>query len=893
MASTYTTNIGIEKPATGDQSGTWGETTNTNFDIIDQGTNGVAVVTLAVAGTSGSPNSLPISNGALSDGRNRFIEFNDGADLGATAYVQLDPNDAEKIVHIRNSLSGSRSLILFQGTYNASNDFEVPNGADVLVKFDGGGTGATVTDVNVNLTPTKVTTGDLDVDNININGNTISSTDTNGNLTIDPNGTGDIVLDANVGIGTSSPYSYGKLTIEGGNGTQLVLDNAGEQYTQMYFLNNGTDKGSIWVDNSLSLFSFTARSGMGMNFYVNNSERMRITSTGNVGIGTTGPSFTTGSGLEIERAGAATLRIEDTGSGGKPLEIYSDDGEGYVINGVSSGMPMIFKNNNTEAMRIDSSGNVGIGGTATANGAGYTTFGVNGSTAGIIEHQANGVRQAQTYATTSAFTTGSITAIPMTFGTGNTERMRIDQYGNVGIGTSSPIVNTTGTVLHINNGTVSEAAVAHFTTATSGSGAADGLIVGKWSDDTNYFFDYDSNNIVFGNNNTERLRINTAGQTYAANVPPQTIARLIGRFNGASIEFGHGNNSGGYYGTIGAWGSSGYPYIGFSADCEESVNTFTTRGFKGNLISGDNTGSLIFSQLTNASATGQTPAERMRITTAGFVGIGTSSPTSALDVRETATSAAPLRLETNGGAANTVRPQISMFSGGSNGYHISTIRSNVSNDPYGLAFIENTTERMRIDSSGNLLVGTTTNLNNSGVTSMHGMKGSTANRWVLGLHNAASSSPWGIGIDYTGAAPNNTSQGFLYCADTSAVRFDFRSNGGIANFSANNVNLSDERVKTDIAPIGSYWDKIKAVEVVTFKYKDQTHDDDNIGVIAQQVESVAPEFVSNDGFGETPEDGVPLKSVYEADLHYATLKALQEAMARIETLEARVAALEA
>jgi hypothetical protein len=50
MASTYTTNIGIEKPATGDQSGTWGDTTNTNFDIIDQGTNGVATFTLAVAG---------------------------------------------------------------------------------------------------------------------------------------------------------------------------------------------------------------------------------------------------------------------------------------------------------------------------------------------------------------------------------------------------------------------------------------------------------------------------------------------------------------------------------------------------------------------------------------------------------------------------------------------------------------------------------------------------------------------------------------------------------------------------------------------------------------------------------------------------------------------------
>jgi hypothetical protein len=157
MPSTYTTNLGIEKIATGEQSGTWGTTTNTNFDLIDTAVNGIVSITLASAGTSGSPNDLPITDGTASNGRNKFIEFVDGGDLGATAYVQLTPNDAEKIVHIRNSLSGSRSIIVFQGTYNASNDFEIPNGADVTLKFDGAGTGATVTDVNVDLTVTGVT----------------------------------------------------------------------------------------------------------------------------------------------------------------------------------------------------------------------------------------------------------------------------------------------------------------------------------------------------------------------------------------------------------------------------------------------------------------------------------------------------------------------------------------------------------------------------------------------------------------------------------------------------------------------------------------------------------------------------------------------------------------
>lgn len=147
MPSTYTTNNGIELIATGEQSGTWGTTTNTNLQFIDTALDGQATVTLGTAGSSGSPNSLPITDGEVSNGRNRLIVFTDGGDLGATAYVQLTPNDAEKVVFVRNDLSGGRSIILFQGTYSASNDFELPAGKDAIVKFDGAGSGAVVSAV--------------------------------------------------------------------------------------------------------------------------------------------------------------------------------------------------------------------------------------------------------------------------------------------------------------------------------------------------------------------------------------------------------------------------------------------------------------------------------------------------------------------------------------------------------------------------------------------------------------------------------------------------------------------------------------------------------------------------------------------------------------------------
>jgi hypothetical protein len=147
MPSTYTLNNGIELIGTGEQSGTWGDTTNTNLGLLDAALDGQVTVALASAGSSGSPNSLPITDGTTSNGRNRMVVFSDSGDLGATAYVQLTPNDAEKIIYIRNSLSGSRSVILFQGTYNASNDYEVPAGTTAVVYFDGAGAGAVAANV--------------------------------------------------------------------------------------------------------------------------------------------------------------------------------------------------------------------------------------------------------------------------------------------------------------------------------------------------------------------------------------------------------------------------------------------------------------------------------------------------------------------------------------------------------------------------------------------------------------------------------------------------------------------------------------------------------------------------------------------------------------------------
>ena len=68
MTSTYTSNSGIEKPGTGDQSGTWGDTTNTNMDIIDRAISGV--VSLSLTGTS---TTLTTTDGSLTDGMYKVL----------------------------------------------------------------------------------------------------------------------------------------------------------------------------------------------------------------------------------------------------------------------------------------------------------------------------------------------------------------------------------------------------------------------------------------------------------------------------------------------------------------------------------------------------------------------------------------------------------------------------------------------------------------------------------------------------------------------------------------------------------------------------------------------------------------------------------------------------
>lgn len=227
MPSTYTQNVGIEKPGTGDQSGTWGVTTNTNFDIIDRALHGQAQITI-----SGSQD-LVTNDGSVSDGAHTVLVLTGSP--GVTFELRVTPTDQEKNYTIKNETDAACRVIYKGVTYSTSNGVEIASGATQAVTGDGGGASGVFKsltpntdlvndttpqlggnlDVNgqdivsvsngdidivpngtgaVNITGTTNITGDLDVDNVNINGNAITVTNTNANLSLDGNGTGKVLI---------------------------------------------------------------------------------------------------------------------------------------------------------------------------------------------------------------------------------------------------------------------------------------------------------------------------------------------------------------------------------------------------------------------------------------------------------------------------------------------------------------------------------------------------------------------------------------------------------------------------------------------------------------------------------------------------------------------------
>jgi hypothetical protein len=578
-----------------------------------------------------------------------------------------------------------------------------------------------------------------------------TGTTTLGNSQLFDNGT-------NVGIGTSSP-AY-KLDIVG-----FANSTSGFRVT------DGTiDNRISWSSGNVGFFGTVSNHPIAFN--TNLSERMRITSTGNVGIGTSSPN----AALDIiKTSNAAGLNVQQNGNIGEAaaymygqyyglsLGVNSTTSSYYafsVRSGVSTATPGFTGGNSLFYVGAD--GNVGIGDAAPSdklvvNGRAR----INGTNALAFGNNAGGYAQIAV----SGATTGNL--LFSTYdGTALGERMRISTIGNVGIGTTNP-----GTKLEVVSSTAANTAPISIVSNSNSYGAWLKYAQGnsyQWYTGITSGSDFVIDDVNIG---TTRLIVkNTSGNVGIGTATPGIKLQVETSVNSSDGIWGRNTNTGtSAYGYVVA--ASGVGAVGFRAHSAahgawpntsmiHSANTFT------NGMVMYQAGAIPISFWTN-------DVERMRITSTGNVGIGTSAPAAKLhtvgDGLFSSNTNTNLTINSNGGVSIltlTTSAGTQSIYGGVGGLN-------------NMDFYTASGFRMRIDPTGNVGIGTSTPIGRLDVRAPGPLSIDTAFR----VRNSADSNnlmiingAGGIGVGTTSPLPsavldiNSTTQGFLPPRMTNAQR---------------------------------------------------------------------------------------------------------------------------
>jgi hypothetical protein len=163
MASTYVNDLRLNEMATGDASGTWGETTNTNLELIAEAFSyGTEVIT-----TNADTHTTTIADGATDPGRSMYLKYTGTLDSACT--ITIGPNTVSKLWFIENGTTGSQNIILSCGS--GANITILP-GDTKVVYSDGAGAGAAFIDAFASLSVVDlIVGGDIDLEgSIDVNG---------------------------------------------------------------------------------------------------------------------------------------------------------------------------------------------------------------------------------------------------------------------------------------------------------------------------------------------------------------------------------------------------------------------------------------------------------------------------------------------------------------------------------------------------------------------------------------------------------------------------------------------------------------------------------------------------------------------------------------------------
>ena len=802
--ATYSTNLALTLMATGEQSNTWGDTTNTNLGtLLEQAISGY--VTQAITDGSSANTTITIPNGATGVARNMFIEMTGALTFSTTSLI-VPAN--KKMYFIFNNTSGGFAVTV---KVSGQTGILVPNGKKVVLTCNG-------TDI--------VEAHTAIVGNATMGG-TLGITGTTTAAAI--NASGLVAMAGAATVGTT-------LGVTGATTLSSTLG-----VTGVATLGNGAILG-------------TPASGTVTN----------LTGTASININGTVGATTPAAGAFTSLTASTTLGV--TG--------VSTLTAGAVIQGLTVGLGAGAVSTNTA-----------VGASALA----ANTTGFNNTAIGQIALTTN---------TSGAFNT-AIGRAALNASTGD--------Y-NTGVGASALVTNSSGAY----NTALGAQALNANTTASNNTAVGYQAGYTNVTGTNNTYTGWSAGRLATGNSNTAFGAYSAYAQTTASNNAFFGTSSGSDNTTGASnTAFGtsalqsnttaSNNTAVGYQSLYTNTGgnSTAVGYQALKANTTGGSDAFGFQALTANTTGVSNNAFGFYSLLSNTTGSYNTAFGQQSLlnnTTASYntaVGYqaGYSQTTADYNTfvgyyagRSTTGDQNTFlgKFAGNAVTTGTLNTIIGAYNGNQGGLDIRTASNYiVLSDGGG-------TPRGIFDDSGNFRVGTT----GSGTRRMQ-VETNLAN-YAIGMFST-NGTPYGYYAEYS-TSPNATGSDFFQGVDSTTSRVVLRSNGGIANYQANNVNLSDRREKTNFAPAKSYLDIICAIPVQTFNYIDQNHEKDpglTLGVVAQDVQAVAPELVMESNWAKQGDESKMRLSIYQTDLQYALMKCIQEQQAIITALTTRITALEA